>query len=152
MATHTSTIPAVLDALKALLDARATTALDGVEVWTAPSGDPIPHECIQFFGTDGDQQWAALGNRRRRETYTITGAIFIIRLGAGQDKAKEARDRAYAILAELEDALRVAPTLGLPDRVEVQLATNNLDQGPQDNGRYAAIPFTLAVTAELVSN
>jgi hypothetical protein len=111
MATRTSTVPAVLDALKALLGARA--GLDGVTVTTAPSGDPIPTESIQFFGTGGDQAWDAIGNRRRKETYTIRGGIFIQRRGAGPDVWDAARERAYAILAELEDAIRVLPTLDL---------------------------------------
>lgn len=150
MATHTSTVPAVLDALKALLDARA--GLDGVTVTTAPSGDPIPAESIQFFGTNGDQAWAAIGNRRRSETYTIRGGIFIQRRGAGQAVWDAARERAYAILAELEDAIRALPTLGLADRVVVQLARVDLDQGGQDNGRWAALDIDIGVTAELVSS
>lgn len=150
MATHTSTVPAVLDALKALLDPRA--GLAGVTVTTAPSGEPVPMESIQLFGTAGDQEWAAIGNRRRRESYTIRGGIFIIKGGAGSAVWDAARERAYALLAELEDAIRVMPTLGLADRVIVQLARADLDQGAQDNGRWAALDLDLAVTAELVSN
>jgi hypothetical protein len=152
MATHTSTVPAVLDAIKALLDARSALSTAGVVVTTAPSGDPIPAESIQLFGTNGDQEWAAIGNRRRRESYTIRSGIFVIRRGAGAAVWDAARERAYAILAELEDAIRVMPTLGLADRVIVQLARVDLDQGPQDNGRWAALDIDLAVTAELVSN
>jgi hypothetical protein len=150
MSTHTSTVPDVLDALKALLDLR--DGLAGVTVATAPTGDPVPFESIQLFGTAGDQEWAAIGNRRRRETYTIRAGIFIKRLGAGEALAKQVRDRAYAILAELEDAIRVAPTLGLADRVVIQLARADLDQGLNpDDGRVAALDLDLAVTAELVS-
>lgn len=163
MATHTSTVPDVLDALKVLLEARKATpgsplAADTdpqraeVVITTAPSGEPVPFESIQLFGTGGDQQWAAIGNRRRRETYTIRAGIFIKRLGAGEAKAKEVRDRAYEILAELEDAIRVAPTLGLADRVIIQLTRVDLDQGlDPDDGRIAALDIDLSVTAELVS-
>lgn len=164
MATHTSTVPAVLDALKTLLDARKATPdspLAGVAetnrrevaITTAPSGESVPFESIQFFGTDGDQSWAAIGNRRRRETYTIRGGIFIKRIGAGEAVWDAVRERAYDILAELEDAIRVAPTLGLADRVIIQLARVDLDQGGDAaNGRWAALDIDLAVTAELVSN
>lgn len=152
MATHTSTVPAVLGAMKALLDARTALSTAGVVVTTAPSGDPIPAESIQLFGTGGDQQWAAIGNRRRAESYTIRGGIFIVRRGAGAAVWDVVRERAYAILAELEDAIRVVPTLGLADRVIVQLARVDLDQGGQDNGRWAALDIDIAVTAELVSN
>jgi hypothetical protein len=36
--------------------------------------------------------------------------------------------------------------------VIVQLARVDLDQGPQDNGRWAALDIDIAVTAELVSS
>lgn len=163
MATHTSTVPDVLDALKALLDARKATPgsplaanpatdLEETVITTAATGEPVPKQSIQFFGTGGDQEWAAIGNRRRRETYTIRGGIFVVYGGTiGDGVADIARNRVYTLLAELEDAIRVSPTLGLPDRVIVQLARADLDQGAQDNGRWAALDIDLAVTAELVS-
>lgn len=155
MATQTSTVPAVLDALKALLDARKATPgspLEDVEIRTAPTGDPTPWECIAFLGQQGDQAWGAIGNRRRKETYSLQAAIFVKRRGAGEALAKEVRDRAYAILAEMEDAIRVKPRVLDTDRVIVQLTQVNLDQDWDDEGRVAALQITLGVTAELVSN
>lgn len=155
MATHTSTVPDVLDALKALLDARKVAApngpMKGVEVRTAPTGDPVPKEVIAFLGTNGDQAWGAIGNRRRKETYTLRTGIFILRGGAGEEKAVEVRNRAYEVQAEIEDAIRVMPTIGLADRVIIQLVRSDLTQDWQDNGRVAALDIDLAVTAELVS-
>lgn len=163
MATHTSTAPDALDALLALLNARKATpgsplAADvptnraEVVITDAPSGEPIPFESIQLFGVSSNQQWAAIGNRRRSENYIVRGGIFIQRRGAGRDVWRAVRERAYEILAELEDAIRVMPTLGLADRVIVQLARVDLDQGAQDNGRWAALDIDISVTAELVSN
>lgn len=149
MATTTSTVPALLTALKAALDVRA--GLAGVVVTTAPSGEPLPYESIQWFGTNEDQSWAALGNRRRSETYTLRGGIFCQQRGGGDTVWDAVRTRAYAILAELEDELRTNPTLGLGSRVVAQLVSANLDQGAQDNGRWAALDLAVAVSAELVS-
>lgn len=150
---QTSTVPAMLEEIKARLDARREATPDGpmagVVVTTAPSGDPIPDESIQLFGTNGDQAWSALGGQRRRETYTITGGIFITRRGAGPEVWDAVRGRVYALLAELERTLHEDPTLGFGARSDVQMATANLDQGVGDNGRWAAIDFTIAVVAEL---
>lgn len=148
MATITSTVPAFLDALKALLSARA--GLTGVTVATAPTGDPIPTESIQFFGLAEDQEWGAIGHKRRNESYTVQGGIFVIRRGAGEAKAKEVRDRAYAILAELEDAIRVDPGVSASVR-QCELTQAVLDQGGEDNGRWAALQISIGVKAELRS-
>lgn len=155
MATQTSTVDLVLRAIRdrmiARRDAAPTGPLSGVVFTAAPSGDPLPAESLQLFGTDGNQGWGALGNRRREETYTIDAGIFIIRRGAGEAVADAARARAVAILAELEDELRRFPTLDLGARIEVQLTRANLDQGAQDNGRWSALDLGLAVKASLVS-
>lgn len=155
---QTSTVPLVLDTLKALLEARkeesgsALAAADGrpaVTITTAPSGDPDILESIQFGGVPEDQAWKSLGGLRRQENYPIEGSILILRRGAGEDKAKESRDRAYALLSELEIVLRANPTLDLGARTDVQLASALLFQGWQENGRLAAIDFTILVKAEL---
>lgn len=158
MATHASTVPAYLDALKAALDARSIVATDGgvVTVTTAPSGEPVPLECIQLFGTNGDQQWGALGNRRRNETYTIAGGIYVQQAGYGETTAKAARDRVYALLAEVEDCLRLDPGVGGSVR-QSELLSADLTQGIASGGdeggaRYAALAITISVKAELVSS
>lgn len=157
MATMTSTVPLVIAAIKARMDARRDAdpdgPLSGVKFTTAPSGEPFPAESLQLFGTDGDQAWGALGNRRREETYTINAAILTLtKRGAGEAVWDAVRVRAYAILAELEDELRRFPTLETGVRVEVQLSRVNLDQGLQDDGRFAALDLGLSVKASLVSN
>lgn len=157
MATMTSTVPLVLatirDRMAARRDADPDGPLKGVVFTATPSGDPIPHESLQLFGTDGDQAWGAIGNRRREETYTIGGGILIVVRGAGEAIADAARERAYAILAELEDELRRFPNLELiAGQIQAQLSRVNLDQGPQDNGRWAALDIGIAVKASLASS
>lgn len=151
MATATSTIPAFLDALRATLAARTLIAAGGVLVATAPTGEPVPRESIQLFDAAADQEWAASGNKRRREQYRVRGGIFISAPGAGEAKAKAARDRAFALLAEIEDALRLDHNVSGTVN-QAQIAAYDLDQGAAKEGRWAAIEFFIAVRAELTSN
>lgn len=158
MAIQISSVPLVLDTLKTLLEARKLVSGSAlvksatspeVQILTAPSGDPDIPESIQFGGVSEDQQWQALGGQRVAENYPLEGSIIVLRRGAGEDKAKESRDRVYAILAELAIVLRENPTLGIGARSDVRLATALLGQGWQENGRIAVIDFTIAVKTEL---
>jgi hypothetical protein len=159
MATVTSTVPAFLDALKTALEARA--AIPGnplapigerpaVTIATAPSGDADPLEAVELIGARETQEWGAIGHRRRNEEYTVGAVVFIVRRGAGEARAKEARDRAYAILAELEDTLRTDPGVSGTVR-QSQITEIVLDQDFNDNGRWAALGITIEVKAELRS-
>ena len=152
----TSTVPAFLDALKAALDARNIAATGGgtIAVTTAASGEPVPPECIQLFRTTADQQWTLLGNRRRREQYTVYGGIYAQIAGYGEPTAKAARDRAYALLAELEQTLRADPSVGGSVR-QAELLTAELDQGitrggDDEGARFATLAFSIGVVHELV--
>ncbi len=91
-------------------------------------GEPISEEYppnVLIIGWDGDpegdlkvadinQDWAdAKGSRRRDEQFEIPCCV-ISKYGAA-DSWKPARDRAKAILTDLETKLRNAPDLNLPD-------------------------------------
>lgn len=154
MATQTSTVPDVLDAIKALLDARLAAELDGplagVVFATAPTGDPAPPESIELIDVPDDEHaWKSLGGRRREERYSIAGAILITRRGAGEAVAKAARDRAYAIAAELQTVIWLNARLEIATRTDMQYATGGLRQGWQENGRIADLSFTVAVVSTL---
>lgn len=151
----TSTVPAVLDRLKELLDARKAlggNGLVGVTIATAPSGDPDLIEGIEFYGTDADShEWESMGAKSRQESYTLLGEILIVRRGAGEEKAKEARDRAYAIAAEMQIVVwenhTLRPSIGA--RTDIEYSTGTLEQGWQENGRVAFVRFSVAVTSLL---
>lgn len=156
MATVTSTIPAYLTTLRARLNARFAASGDfaTVRVYAAPPGDPYPPEAVEFFGTDDTQAWGALGNRRRTETYTVRGLIGAVRPGAtdaAEASADAARARVYAILAEVEDDLRVNYTNG-GTVLRTQLAAANLAQGYSEEGRWAALEIRIDVYTELTSS
>ncbi len=142
----TSTVPALLTALAGRLRNRA--GLAGVAVATAPDAAGTPAEVIEFLDTAQDQEFAALGGRRREERYEVRGAIFVARLGAGEATATEARERAYALLAEIENELRADPTVGGAIQT-AEVARVNLQQGASPDGRLAALEFWLRVRARI---
>jgi hypothetical protein len=85
-----SSYPAYKAALRTALNAAfaADPALAQVRAYAAMIGDdPLPLEFVEWYGTeDIDITWAALGNLRIREEYTIPGRIFILKPGAGEDR------------------------------------------------------------------
>lgn len=154
MPTQTSTVPAVLDRLKALLDAHKALGgndLVGVTITTAASGAPDLLESIQFIDVPDDTHaWESQGGRRQRESYIIQGEILIVRRGAGDDIAKAARDRAYDIAGELQTVVWANTTLEeIAVRTDLRYATGGLEQGWQDNGRVAVVRFSVSVTSLL---
>jgi hypothetical protein len=153
MTTTTSTVPAFLEALRGAMNARFAANPDFTEVkcFAAPAGDPLPLEMIEFVGTDSTQVWAAISNRRKAETYTVRGMVGTsVEAGAGEDVADQARARAYALLAELEDQLRTDINM-VHTVYRCALASANLTQWILDNGRAATLEITIDVYTELNS-
>ncbi len=138
-----STAPALIAALAAAL--RGRPGLAGYQVYTAPSGDVIPNS-LQFFGTSQQGSFAAHGGNRREEEYELHGGIFAVEYGTDEAAAAAARERAYAVLGELDAQLRAnrRPVAGV---VSVELARAELDQFIHDEVRAAAIEFAVKVKA-----
>lgn len=154
MAITPSTLWVFYKAFRTRMRLRANITAWGVAVLAAPSGEPVPAESIQLFGTSLNQQWGLLGNRRREEQYTVRGGIFVKRRGAGEDIADVVRDRVGELLAEVEDELRTTPNVGIASpRViaEFSASGSEIDQGAEDDGRWCAIDFSIAVKASLTS-
>lgn len=106
MATETSTIPAFKAALFAALLARP--ALADVQVsYGSPNPNPRP-EFIWLHDVDGAQEARALGRLARREDMSLEVRISVVKQGRDQQAATE---RAFALLAELEDTVRTDPAL-----------------------------------------
>lgn len=113
----TSTIPAAIDGLLALLAARP--ALAGVPLYDGPplSETSTPHRIVVGYdGTDqsvdGDQEWASSPYQAptsRDERYVIR---CLAEAWTGSTTLKSARDDAFTLLAEIEQAVRGDPTLG----------------------------------------
>lgn len=143
----TSTVPAVLDALRTALDARP--GLDGVSIFTGPAGDEAGLESIEFFDVeDWSLEFANLGGSKRDEEYSLQGFVWIVKPGAGETTIKAARDRAIAIYIEIESQLRTDPKVG--ERLLWALPnTARLTQRMSDKGRVAILEFTVRCKARI---
>lgn len=140
----TSTIPALKAALLALLAARAN--LSGVQVvWGAPLPNP-GREFIALAGTEGEQQTAAIGRLRREEEYRLTIYCSTLREGQNQQACTE---RAFALVAEVEDAVRADPSIGGVVRTALVDGPFTLEEGATDSHRTALVTISLLCTARI---
>jgi hypothetical protein len=105
----TSTIPAFKAALQTQLQARA--GLDGVQVSYGYPG-PLPEvEYIWLADVKGHQDLAVMGNRTRSrdEDYTLTILIKSEISDISTAAQQTVVERAFTLMAELEDQLRTDP-------------------------------------------
>lgn len=152
--TITSRAPAVIDALVALC--QAAPALSGVKVHDGPQVTSSPLKAVVCIGWDGDedndqaveaqQEWAAIGQKAKNETLQITCAAIAWN---GGTVTKSARDRAYALVGAVEDALRADPALDFPPPTVVAMATGNAFQRQVSDGVQCRVTFTVAVQTRI---
>ena len=153
--TTTSRAPDVIDALVALF--AAAPALTGVKVIDGPpvTGDPL-HEAV-YIGYDGDpdgdgqavdfaQEWGAIGQKSKNETFTVTCAVVVWK---GGTLVRPIRARAFELLATVEDLLRGDPSLGMPPPTVVALAAGSCVQSQRASGLEVRIPFQIAVQTRI---
>lgn len=150
----TSVVPAVIDALIVT----ATDALSDVQVYdgygiTADPGDFLmvgiedPDSDGAGFSADSRQQWANANYTARDEEGDITCVALSWN---GDGDAKLARDTAYAITAQLEDALRANPSLGVESLLWTGFgSTAQLSQAQGTGGASALLTFRIHFRARL---
>jgi len=138
----TSTVPVAKAALLTALQARA--GLNGVKVIRGKVEDVPDTEAIAIGPVIGAQRPMTLGGGRRRETYSLSVTIEV-----RQDKDQaSATDRTYALLAEVENALRADKKLG--GAVDVaQLESWSDVEETSDTGHSCAITALIACDAQL---
>lgn len=123
--------------------------LQGVQVTSAPVGNETdPGESVWFHDIDLTQTWGLIGNRRRDETFTVEGVVWVQREGAGEDLADEVRGRAHEILSEIGDTLRVKVTTDRRFK-GAEFARARIAQGFNDGGRICRIDFAISVNESL---
>lgn len=140
--------------MNAFVDGLASRAgLFGVQVSSGYLGaDSDAYESIQLVDVSpANQQWSMIGNKRRDEEYTLQGIIWVVQAGKGETVIRAARDRVFALLAEIEDFLRVDPTIGSTTRVS-ELSAYPLEQGANDRGRWCQISFEVSCKKDLRSS
>lgn len=150
MATVTSVVDAFMVALTDKLALRS--GLEGVQVASAwLGGDAAADESIQLDGARAEQAWGALGNKRRDEEFTVDGMIWVRVAGKDEPIIRETRGRAFELLAEVEDCLRVDP--GVNGTVKVcGVATYELEQGANTDGRWCQLNFEIRCEKDLRSS
>ena len=153
----TSAVPAAIDALLAIL--RAAPELAGVQIVDGPPVDDQSDADQLFVGYqpgEGEgasmvQDFAYAGARRREENGVINCWIDC---WSGDADIRPRRQRAFELLAVVEDALRAtdivpeAPTLGGTVQWS-QLAGGSLRQVQTDQGTRAGIGFTVTYLARI---
>ena len=142
----TSTAPAFLDALYTALPLRS--GLSGVRVNYGPALPDPGRESINILGTQGDQEWASLGRLAKNEIYTVNMMILVIREG---QQTQPAVERAYELLAEVENQLRessTSPTMSGTVRVAA-VSTVNLEVGASDTTRSALLTIGVRVESRI---
>jgi len=149
----TSTMPAAIDGLLALL--RARPSLERVQIVDGyPRFDIVDTAFIAIGGkpepvAEGAQSSAALGARKREERYTLR---VYCSASLGGDDQKAARDQAFSLMAEVEDAVRQDVTLGGAVRVAEVAGSISLSQTDHDTaafGVFAEVSFDVAVQARI---
>ncbi|TXS20208.1 hypothetical protein EAO70_09350 [Streptomyces sp. adm13(2018)] len=156
MAT-TSRVPAAVNALLALL--KAAPALAGVRIVDGPPSVNLTERRVLYVGWQRgsdlavslEQDFNAAGARTRDETFVIGG--YIESRSGDKDAAALHRDRAFEILAAVEDALRAtdaaptAPTLN-NTVLWAHIVTGDLFQ-EQSEGTLVGLNFSVACRARI---
>jgi hypothetical protein len=142
----TSTIPATLDSLIAALRARP-----GLVNAVVHDGTPITDEGTDYVAigwSDEDsssvtarQEPATLGNLRRSETYDINCQACA---WDGSTDMAVARTTAFALFAEVEDALREDGTIA-GNVIFADIGNYTVRQVQTTGGALVAIDFSIAV-------
>lgn len=142
----TSTAPAFMNALHDGLASR--TNLAAVRVNYGPALPDPGRESINILGLEGEQNWAGLGTLAKEEVYTVQVLILVIREG---QQTQPAVERAYELLAEIENELRessTAPTMDNTVRVAA-VESVNLEVGASDQTRSALLTIGVRVQARI---
>jgi hypothetical protein len=97
------------DALEQLLRDDTELTATGVKVYAARE-DAMEREAIVLGNADGEQESAAIGNRRRNDPFTIVVHVNVQR----QEGIPAVRRRCIELAQHVERILGATPDLGLP--------------------------------------
>jgi len=143
VATYPSSAPAV----KAIIVEQIATALPGVQVtYNFPSTAPEREWVMLGDVTWTKDDWGPFGQRARDEEYRILLFVNVLRPG---DSAQESAERAFELLAVVEDLLRGKP-FPIPARsINVAVEKQSIDGFVVDEGFESQIKAVVAVTARI---
>ncbi len=145
----TSVTPALRSALPPAIDTQlASDGITDVQVTEVHLGDDIQATDAMWFGTITATQEEHMMGGSRKETLDVEGFLWVVTPGAGEETAATSEDRAFAILASVETALRSAPTLTAVV-FDATIVSTDAEPGITDKGRYTFITFTIAAEAHI---
>ena len=154
MTIPVSSVPGAKAWLLGRLQATLTddgTATFGVQY--GPFGTQNPADMVWLGDTQNRQAvpWTMQGNLTgagtMQESYDLTVNIFAYR---GSDQAQTAEQRAFTLLAGVEDVVRTDPTFGnLLIRSYPNAVTATVDWDEEFKGRLCSIPLTISCLAQL---
>lgn len=147
-----SRVPASVDALVAVLRGGATfTVFDGPElsseytdaVWIGFDGDPLGER----KSVSAAAEWAGIGAKRRTEIIDILCAAVAV---SGDGVPKDARDRVYAVIGEVELLIRADPSLVQAPPFVASITTHELLwDWLETAGLQARLTFTVHIETRI---
>lgn len=146
MAT-TSTVSEVRQAIVDRLSAR--TALTDVQIaWSWPGRATSNETIFCAPPIDGDSGIPVMraGRQKRDESYRVDVVCQVVRPGG---EVREAFDRAFELMGELEDELADDPLLGLTSILWAQVGGYDLVEGLTDQGGACRLEVHVDVRARL---
>lgn len=142
-----STIPAAKAAIMGLLETITwplTFPSDTTpEIHYGAPKEPSREDVILADVASSDQTWFTFGPsaRGRQESY---GLLLVIDVARPGDTQQEATERAFVLLAVIEEALAANPRL-VGDQHVIKMSGPNLAEGDADEGRGALITVVLLI-------
>ena len=126
-----------------------------VVVHSAPldQEDKVPRNSVAFIDIISDDEAASLGQNRREEEYVLEGIVWVLQRGSDEAAAVLARERATAILAQIEIEVRLNPDAGLNTDVQLvrysEVIGKTLRQAKQEGYKRAVIEFDIRVKTRI---
>lgn len=136
-----STAPTYKAALVALLQADPNLA--AVQVSYGVLARNVEHETVEVGGISWDEEdWSALGNRRKDETYSVALFIYVTKPGNTQ---QEATERALQLLGYVETLLR--NNVVMAGVLWAQVVPLEVAEAPGEEGGMALVKANVVVKA-----
>jgi hypothetical protein len=133
---------------------RARDELEGVPIEGGPSAERGV-EGIELWNADDEQETRTTG-RRKMSSVSIQGQCWAIRAGSGEATVRAARDRAFALAAQIEKMLRestqgmqINSEAGAATCREAHITTLRLRQGVAPSEQIATLDFVIVAKVEL---
>ncbi len=144
MASAAPTLKAALVTELAVLFPAPTTVAYG------PPGNYLDDEVVSVTDVVSSSEVATLSpNRTREETLDVT-VIFSVTNGGGYEAQQTVTERAYAMVADLENYLKVTdPTVGGTVRGNAGVVAHDMTESAPDGSRNCQIVVTVRAHARI---